>query len=280
MTEQEAIQGLMDKSIDFKYLTQFHDNEEVVLAAVIHQHKSFKYTSERLKNDPFFITKLPLTIHVFQFCSDSIKNNKYISLLAMKTNPFSLQHVSDTLKNDRELVLSCITHNSLSIMYASKELKNDRELVLFSVSQNSGALFYLDDQWINDKEVVFKAFTQLQIDFSSVINDNIDNIFFKLLPNHPYIFLIAPKSLRNNKQFVFTALKLSAALNLRKLSNPNITVSNYLDQENNYNGYIGKDLKNEIGNADPISYLEKYFHSKELEQKLKVKIGDKRMVKI
>lgn len=240
MTEQEAMQGLVDRTIRLRNIPQFLNNRKVVLAAVAIEGIALEYA---------------------QFKEDS-----EIVLAAVCQNGLALQYACPKLKADKKIVLAAVTQDGIAFQFASKELNNDHNIVLAAVSQHGEALYYASSELKMNREIVLAALTQLKIDFSSMINSSIDDIFFKHLPENLNIFRLANQRLRNNKSFVFLALTLiNAKLNLQQLSHPNTIVFNILYRPESH---IGEDLKNEIGSHEPIAYLEKFLLNQKLEQKL------------
>lgn len=225
--------------------------------------KSFQDTLFFLSNIPQFCNDYDVVLAAirnngnFLFnASDELKNNFNIVITAVAQNGNLLKYASERLINNKIIVETAIKNNFSSLVYASEELRNDKALITFAISQNMHALEYASDKLKNDKELVFSVFKKLSISY--IESQPLEITFFDLISQYPSIIKIAPNNLKNNKSFILKALKADNLLFI----------------------YAGQNIKKEIGNAEPIQYLESYFFNQKLEQTIPNKINNSKKNKI
>jgi len=66
----------------------------------------------------------------FRYSSDRLKNNKSFAARIIAKDGLVLKHVGDKLKSDKSLVFLAVFNNSFSLEYASEELKFDRDILI------------------------------------------------------------------------------------------------------------------------------------------------------
>ena len=93
------------------WLVRLNDNlldDEDVLYQICcaYHHRSFKYASERLKNDRSFVVRI------------------------LSVDGLQLEHVGYNLKSDKSIVFLAVFNNSCSLEYAAEELKFDRDILI------------------------------------------------------------------------------------------------------------------------------------------------------
>lgn len=112
-TEKEAIQSLVNgvefKNIRFDY---FRDNENVVLKACIYQGaESLKTACKKLRDDKVFMKKiLSIKPEALEFCSNNLKDNWELVLLACEKNPAVICYAS------KELIEKCKNKDPIKVI--------------------------------------------------------------------------------------------------------------------------------------------------------------------
>jgi hypothetical protein len=88
------------------------DDEDVMSQICCAYHpRSFKYASERLKNDRSFVVRV-LSVDGLQLehVGCNLKSDKSIVFLAVFTDSYSLKYAADELKFDRDILICACRH--------------------------------------------------------------------------------------------------------------------------------------------------------------------------
>lgn len=184
------------------------------------------------------------TFNIISQASSALRNDKEIILLAVSTNEKALKYASKNLQDDKEIVKEAIKKGYNAFEYASKTLKEDKDFILELIEINPWVLHWTINTPINDdKEVIIKALKYDKPTGNILHNAN------ESLKNDKELIMIAVKKngvnicfasedLKNDKEVALTALKNNDLVDL-------------------VIKFLGNQLKEEIGENDPISYLEK-----------------------
>jgi hypothetical protein len=98
-----------------RYLRQFNNDREVILAAIIHEDQ-----------EQFCL----------QYASAELRNDHALVMTAVTKNGLSLKFASESLKQNRDIVLAAIKQNGCAYRYASYDLKLDQELIIRTLARN------------------------------------------------------------------------------------------------------------------------------------------------
>lgn len=162
-------------------------------------------------------SKLEQDPYSFMFESAEIKNNKEIIEQLIPNNNEILKFCSKSICADKDLVWKAIEQDGANLKYASEELKNDRDLVVMAIEKHGYPI----------------------IDASSALKAD-RSIAIQVAKRYPLGIQHLSEELKNDKELVLLAyhsLQSTIYLKDAKIS-------------------IGKDLTEEIGNCDPMKYLE------------------------
>jgi hypothetical protein len=88
---------------------------------------------------------------------DLFRDDRNVSLEAVKQNGQNLKLTSDRLKNDKEIVFEAVIENGYALEHASDKLKDDKAFIVEAVKQSGTALRFVSDKLKNDNEVVLEA---------------------------------------------------------------------------------------------------------------------------
>lgn len=160
------------------------ENKEYVIKAVIENFTSYEIIAHHLKDDED-VLKAALTKcgMPMKYASTRLRNNKEIALKSLKTDKlcFAYQCLSDELRQDRDITIQAMKSPTMNLSHASKTLQDDKDVVLMAVSHFADNLAAASDRLKNDKEVVLAAVTKSvsSIRFASA---EINNIVFKKDP--------------------------------------------------------------------------------------------------
>ena len=94
-------------------------------------------------------------------CSDALKDDKDVVLLAVANLPSALLSVSNRLLNDRDVILTALRgplpkRGSL-LVFASEALRGDREVVAAAVTQSGLSLQFASEALWSDRGLVLEA---------------------------------------------------------------------------------------------------------------------------
>ena len=149
------------EEIDKKYLS---DVELMIKVFSIEPSLVLRYSSKELfENDSFVEKVLSTNLKdncvknlIIKLCRNKIKNNKELSLLAIKENWKYLEYAIDELKDDENFILTEITQNSNILDYTSERLKNDRNFILKAMEIDVLTFHSASEELQNDKEIIYK----------------------------------------------------------------------------------------------------------------------------
>ena len=139
----------------------FHEDRDIVLAAVQQNGIALRYAAEPLKADRGIVLAAVLQNgEALRYADEPLKADRGIVLVAVQQNGWALQYVAEPLKADRGIVLAAVLQNGEALEYAAEPLKADRGIVLAAVLQNGEALRYADEPLKADRGIVLAAVKQ------------------------------------------------------------------------------------------------------------------------
>ena len=145
--------------------TDFHDDYDVVLAAVTNIGHMLEYASQRLRDNREVVLAAVKTSEIaFQYASPELKNNKELVLAAVSAQSRAFEYVSEQLKDDADVVVAAMSGFGLFsvgvLQHASARIKRNREIVFKAISIESYSLQYASDDLKGDRDVVLAAITK------------------------------------------------------------------------------------------------------------------------
>lgn len=216
---------------------------------------------------------------------------------------FDKQAVTNIIKkypDDKEIVVACIfLFNESLFEYVSPKLQNDRDFILEMVDKNCSILEYAPKKYQDDDEIMNKAIDIMGY-MVRVASDRLRNdkdFCLKAVKNQADAFSVLPESMKEDKDLLMAAMnqrgeflmysplvRSDKDLLIQAFSNAfppqsrnllNVTSEEFRNDpevalaaikctsDNLYD--IGKQLKEEIGDNDPVEYLtQKIKQEKEL----------------
>jgi len=230
----ELIKKINKKTFDLETLTgivkKYPDDEEIVYEAIGgFQEEVFKYASNRLKNDEKFINR----------CLDNNRVN-------------FLEFVGKKFKDNEEIIRKAINISGYIIRVASNRLKNDKALCLDAVESQADAFLVISKEIRKDKDLIDKIIEKRGEYFCICpeVKTNkylLIKAFSTAFDRQSHALLQrTSEEFRNDKQVALAAIKCNSE---------------------NIN-YIGKKLRAEIGDFEPITYLSKIDLYNEMNQQV------------
>lgn len=210
------------------------DNEDIVVAALnMFNDDLFQYASDRLKNDRDFILKV-------------IDNDYPMSLVNI------VEHIAPHLQDDDEIMTKAINVSGYIIRAASDRIKNDKQYCMLAVTNQDSAYGQISEQMRMDKDILLKVM-ETRGDYFALhpeVKTNKDlliNAFLTSPDRTSFNLLISTsEEFKNDKEVALAAIQCYA----------------------NNVFYIGEELKNEIGDSEPIEYLKKAVLNEKLHKEV------------
>ncbi len=182
--------------------------------------------------------------YTFKYVDSKFHDDLEVVMAVVKDQGVLLEFVSERLRNDRDVVIAAVTTNGLALRHASIYLRGQKDVVMAAVKCTAAALKYTLNNLHDDREIVLEAMSNHIIDYS---------------------IAYASERLRNDKEIVLTAL-----LNARR---HNVDSSNIFQ-------YAGSELRDIVGNQDPIETLKSILAEEFLSNNIKASKGFKKGLKI
>jgi predicted DNA-binding ArsR family transcriptional regulator len=146
-------------------------DQEIVLAAVKENQHALRHASEKMiKNNIQFIKKAMKEVKshsnlskqlelncgdsIYKNCSNELKQDRELCILAVNENGSNLKHAPDELKNDKEIVMIAVSKSGLALDYASEELKDDEDVIHQAIKKNPSSIFSASSRLQNDKSIL------------------------------------------------------------------------------------------------------------------------------
>lgn len=207
----------------------------------------------------------------FKAANENIKNNKEIALTLLEKTDKFYPYIGEKLKNDRDFNLEIIKKNGWLLEHFNDNFKEDKEIVSAAIEADKTgiAFYYASDKLKDDKELIKEAVKQ---GFDNILNlsENIQNDYhfmLDLVNIYGFIAVCGDKN-KNNKEMILAGIN----------KQPNIFKYCYENMRNNYSiallaiekdikniEYLGSQLKQEIGDQNIVSYLQKAVLREKLE---------------
>ena len=142
----------------------FHEDRDIVLAAVQQNGIALEYAAEPLKADRgIVLAAVQQNGIALRYADEPLKADRDIVLAAVLQDGKALRYAAEPLKADRGIVLAAVQQKGWALQYAAKPLKADRDIVLAAVQQNgiaTLALRYADEPLKADRGIVLAAVKQ------------------------------------------------------------------------------------------------------------------------
>lgn len=190
MTKEEAINIITEKGgYQFEGMVEFHDDRDVLLAAVKDYGYALIYANEKFMNDDEIVEIAVNNFgQVFDRLSDSYKSNKdlirascqgeyksrdplskanenilgdkdfVIEIVGINGSAFGF--LDKKLRQDKDIALASVQNNGLSLQSASNGIRNNKKIVLAAVKNDGRALEFASEKLLADKSVVLEAVKQ------------------------------------------------------------------------------------------------------------------------
>lgn len=216
----------------------FKDDWSVIKLAPKDSQLPYQKFSKRLRKDKE-IFKQVLAIQkysVYQYADASIRDDKTLTLMALKVHGYDLKYASARLRQDYQVVKVAVSRASDALKYAHKSLRNNKKIVMYAVTANYPSGFeYASPSLKKDKEILAvvakkipryaayaKASSPLKQEvFAAVKNDGSalkfaskkfkkdKEIVWAAVRQNGHAIQYADKSLQNNTKLKYLAIKTS-----------------------------------------------------------------------
>ena len=198
-----------------------HDPKVMFAAASCSVHALNELAhSDLLDNAAFMKKSIQLDAHALQYGSTRVKSSKELVLLAVSARSSALMYADINLQDDREVVLAAyLTKNEPTlhvfeaVQHTSEALRNDKELALVAVRRAGRVLQWFSARLKNDIDVVkaaVEACPSAIIFASRQMQVNVDVALVIPASKQGECLHYVLESLRDNREFVFAAVKLDA----------------------------------------------------------------------
>ena len=150
----------------------YRDEEQFVIDAVRIDNNNFQYASDRLRNDPEFVSDF-LRRHelgVFEHIGSELYEDREFMLEATRIHSYCFREVPTEFKEDKEFVLEAVSQNGSLLELTSDELRDDPEVVMTAVNNYSWAIRYASNRLLDDEEFMFEPLHNVNpeiLDFAS-----------------------------------------------------------------------------------------------------------------
>ncbi|ECG8590423.1 DUF4116 domain-containing protein [Salmonella enterica subsp. salamae] len=193
-------------------------------------YKAFIHCSDDLKND-FDLAILAVSQQgkALKHVSDELKKNRYIVWMAVITSGNALQFSDEKFKNNKQIVLAAVQQTGEALAFASEALKNDREFLLTAIQLSAIALMYVPDKFKDDKAFVKEVVnvSPLALEFCSDQFKDDQEIVLSAVQRCGKTLKYASERLKDNHSIILTAIKndkiaaIYASDNIKKAFNLN-----------------------------------------------------------
>lgn len=240
-------------SIKMKKFEHFRNERQVVEDAInMNGGRDFRYASKELRGD-------------YQLCAQAISDRA--GFLQMErhspvlNNGFNLQYASNELKANKGLfetaMMNCSSHGSYSfgLHKFPKSIREDKDLMLTFHNKHGSCFPFVGKKLQADKEFVHHVLSTegWQIKYASdEIKDDKDMVLHALA-NSPTAYRHCSERLQGDKEVCLRAI----------------------EQEPNYTRHFPRELLDEIGKEDPVTYLTKAVNVEKLLDRLNMKLAPK-----
>lgn len=146
-------------------------------------------------------------------CSEAVRSDKELVLLAIKGDVSAFCFASKELKDDEETLLYAMGRDATIFEYASPRLRGKKEIAMQALRMSSPALLinYVGDKLFEDKEVMLiacKDYGLALIYASSKLKDD-EEVVRVAIVNNPVAIEYASERLRDNEELARIALQSS-----------------------------------------------------------------------
>jgi hypothetical protein len=223
-------------SIPMEFMKDENFLLEIIGKSRIHTEYIFKYISKDLKdNETFMLKAAQKNGFTIENASEKVKNNDTIGLAAFNKNPEVFKFLSERLRDDENLLLKAMKEDTRSFSFASERLRDNKEVTLKCIKYDAYLLKYASNRLKNDIEIVTEAISRI-----------------------PFSYGNASEKLRGEKKLALIAYK-----KVQESSNPRKP-----EQLEEIFSYLSPKLRKEIGNNDPIQYLERFLSIEKMKNEL------------
>lgn len=287
---------------------ELRGNRDLALIAMIEDGTNLIYFNENLKKDKtlirFAINNEPSMIYA-NFLDDELRNDpevidwyfqaqKDYADNGVTTEPI-LQYLNEKWRNDELTVIKAMKFDYKALEFASNRLKNDNNFLMPFIKENVKILQYAGDSICDNEDIMLQYCllhnnngTALNARGFKYVSDRLKysesfklSFIYSLLNNeHPHsnpsysILGSAPSHLLDNKDVALKFVRLEPST-IHYFSE-NIRNDIYVVYEVVKEGYtnkdfLGKELKEKIGEQSILSYCESAIFADKLHKKLPMK---------
>lgn len=136
------------------------ENKAYAIKAVTQSFTCYEIIAHYLKDDEDVLKAAVNKCGIpMKYASNRLKGNKEIALLSLKNDRFcfAYEHLSEGLREDKEVTLAAMKAEGMSLSHSSLELQDDKDVVLMAVHHFADNLASASDRLKNNKEVVLAA---------------------------------------------------------------------------------------------------------------------------
>lgn len=225
----------------FEHLSiDLRNDKQLALIAVKKKGKQLEFASEELKKDKEVVSfAIQSEIGSFKFANDSLKSDRSFIMeqIELPGDQMGLVflNVSEELRDDKELALKAIKRNYTAFGWTSENLRNDKEFVISAMKVNGYSLLQAG-HLKKDIEVQAVAVKQDPSAYVATTDElkKDEEILKSVLSQKGRMLQYALPEYKEDKEIVLIALQNDMKARM----------------------FIGKNLKEEIGDENPLQYLK------------------------
>lgn len=205
---------------------------------------------------------------------------------AVSKSEYYLAHASTRLKNDLNFIKKIIIDKPHALFFADPLLRHNRNLCMLALEKDGTVLKFLNEDFKNDIEVVTKAVKQNSkcLHFASKELRNDKDLALMSLENSNESLESMPDKFKDDEDIMLKAVKINGVVlrfaSNRLKANKSIVLAALISYPL-ADIYIDSQLKEEIGNNDPVLYLKSFLINERLQETIPNKdSNEKRKMKI
>lgn len=264
--------------LGLKYLPRhLRQDKDIVLNAVEENGKAIRYASSKLRRNRQIIASAinnnPTAIKYLDY-GVAVNNKDLIKIGISISNVFNL--LPKKLKYDKELMYISVQNHGLSLKDFPKEYRHDYTLISLAIKQEGSVIGYAPDNIKNDINFFYEAIKTNIYSLKHANHTILDNREFivKALEYSSASLFYASDKLKDDKELVLSAITsingYSFSYASDRLKNDKQTILELCMKNPHHIQYAAQEIRQEIGDNDPVYYINAQNNYNALEAKVPV----------
>jgi hypothetical protein len=208
--DKQTVLKKIENGFLLKGFPDFQNDEDVAYSSVAINLKNLKFVSEDLRNNKKFIASLLTFYSPTQLVENKewLNDEEFAHLIVDKEG-VKLNDLSETLRKNKDIVFKAAIYKISSFYYAHDDLKNDKDFIKSLVYKNTYIFSYASDDLRNNKDFFLECVNinnKVCCGMGDTLRDDEEIAKICLNINARYIVFLSPR-LRSNKNLALLALK-------------------------------------------------------------------------